>query len=155
MTRTKNLFWQTTERHELLKVLFSFHLLNTRAGFSDRGQSLRLRGRRRSQRRAGCPRCWAEARPLGLGTVCPLLTSGIAGGHPVRHIIVVVISFLLFAWTWVCSRPWDWWPMENDSHDFINYLLVSFGRPGPMAIVASGVIMPEVFSSILSPVPST
>ena len=34
-------------------------------------------------------------------------------------------------------------------------LLVSFGRPGPMAMVASGVIMPEVFSSILSPEPST
>ena len=35
------------------------------------------------------------------------------------------------------------------------YLLVSFGRPGPMAIVASGLIRPEVFSSILSPDPST
>ena len=45
--------------------------------------------------------------------------------------------------------------MDDDSLDTIIYLLVSFGRPGPMAIVASGVIMPEVFSSILSPVPST
>ena len=39
--------------------------------------------------------------------------------------------------------------------NIIYYLLVVFGSPGPMENVASGVIIPEVFISILSPSPDT